>query len=707
MKRLLGVLLSLSLLCSCTLSVSAAQAGAADERLTQVTLQVKETLGIGDEFDEFYGNLEESYQPYWSLSWTSESASVNVTAGEDGKVYSYSRSSWEDEPSGSGALPSLPAVNREDAAQTARDFVDRVLTAGESASWDEPTYRIGSAWYNFSGTLLFNGLPTPFTFSVDVSAWDGSVRSFYRSDEGIPVLGDIPSSQPSAALSEAGALLKDTISLRLEYVQDEEGSPAVLRYLPDGRDEYYVDAQTGKLVNLTELYEQVGTAAGGGSSSNGAAESAPSADAGLSEAEQEGIAQLEGVQSREALDGLLREEDALGLSGAELSSFAYDVDPESGEVSARLRYTRSLDEGFWRRTVTVDARTGDILSVSSSRPWDEEEKPRVTSQAARETAERFLNAHFGEEMADCALYDREETASTSYSFRYARQVNGYFFPDQSLRAEVDPQDGTISYLYRQGWDEDVTFDSAEGVISPEAALDAYFDAHTVALAYQLVPVALDPSAPEAAPLLAYGVSYCYELKLAYLLKIDDPIRGVDAKTGAPVGWPAGRSAITYDDLDGCWGAEQAQALAGYGVGWLGGSLRPYDALTQRDLLALLLSVQGSPFDPQADHADDLYQRAYRSGFLTPEERQDGKVLTRLEMVEMVLDAAGYGPMARLEGIYRCDYTDAAEIPADSLGYAALAQGLGLVAGDDMGRFAPGRNATRVEALSLLYQYMNR
>ena len=71
MKRLLGVLLSLSLLCSCTLPVSAAQAGAADERLTQVTLQVKETLGIGDEFDEFYGNLEESYQPYWSLSWNS------------------------------------------------------------------------------------------------------------------------------------------------------------------------------------------------------------------------------------------------------------------------------------------------------------------------------------------------------------------------------------------------------------------------------------------------------------------------------------------------------------------------------------------------------------------------------------------------------------------------------------------------------------
>ncbi len=707
MKRLLSTLLSLSLLCTYALPVSAAQAGAADERLTQVTLQVKETLGIGDAFDQFYGNLEESYQPYWSLSWSNDDTSIDVTAGEDGKVYSYSYSSWENEPSGSGALPALPAVSREEAAQTAQDFLDRVLTAGESVIWDKPYYRIGSAWYNFSGTLLFNGLMTPFTFSVDVSAWDGLVRSFYRSDQGVPVLGDIPSSRPSAALSEAGALLKSVLSLRLEYVQDEEGSPAVLRYLPDDRDEYYVDAQTGELVNLAELYEQVDTAMGGGSSSDGAAESAPSADAGLSEAEQAGIAQLEGVQSREELDGLLREEDALGLSGAELSSFAYDVDPENEDVSARLLYTRSLDEGFWRRTVTVDARTGDILSVSSSRPWSEDETPHVTAQEAQEAAVAFLNAHFGEQMALSALYDPSGTAADTYSFRYARQVNGYFFPDQSLRAEVDPQDGTISYLYRQGWDADVTFDSAEGVISPEAALDAYFDAHTVTLAYQLVPVALDPSAPEAAPLLAYGMNYCYELKLAYLLDIVTPIRGIDAKTGETVGWPSSSSDITYSDLDGCWGAEQAQALASYGVGWLGGSLRPYDALTQRDLVALLLSVRSYSFDPEQDDADALYQRAYDYGFLTPEEREDGKVLTRLELVKMVLDASGYGPVARLEGIYRCDYTDASEIPADSLGYAALAQGLSLVAGDDMGCFAPSRSATRVEAIAILYQYMNR
>ena len=64
-------------------------------------------------------------------------------------------------------------------------------------------------------------------------------------------------------------------------------------------------------------------------------------------------------------------------------------------------------------------------------------------------------------------------------------------------------------------------------------------------------------------------------------------------------------------------------------------------------------------------------------------------------------------MARLEGIYRCDYTDANTIPAADLGYAALAQGLGLVAGDSAGRFAPDRTATRVEAIAVVYQYMKR
>ena len=181
----------------------------------------------------------------------------------------------------------------------------------------------------------------------------------------------------------------------------------------------------------------------------------------------------------------------------------------------------------------------------------------------------------------------------------------------------------------------------------------------------------------------------------------------DAKTGTVLVHELRDNTLTYDDLEGCWGKNQALTLAEYGVGWQGGSLRPNDTLTQLDLVALLASTHGYSYSPDEDDADDLYAYAYRYGILTPEQRQDAAQVTRLELIQLLLDSAGYGSIARLEGIYRCDYTDADTIPAGQLGYAALAQGLGLVAGDSAGRFAPNRPATRVEAIAILYQFMMR
>ena len=54
-----------------------------------------------------------------------------------------------------------------------------------------------------------------------------------------------------------------------------------------------------------------------------------------------------------------------------------------------------------------------------------------------------------------------------------------------------------------------------------------------------------------------------------------------------------------------------------------------------------------------------------------------------------------------------DFAEAAAIPAADLGYAAIAQGLGIIKGDDRGNFAPGRTSTRCEAAYMLWLYMKR
>ena len=145
-----------------------------------------------------------------------------------------------------------------------------------------------------------------------------------------------------------------------------------------------------------------------------------------------------------------------------------------------------------------------------------------------------------------------------------------------------------------------------------------------------------------------------------------------------------------------------ERLARYGVGYASASFQPGRALTQADLVCLLASTQGSwlLLDPEAATAEELdeaYAAVYRMGALTRQERQEDALLTRSDVVRMLLDAAGYGRVARLEGIFTCAFSDRAEIPGSELGYAALAQALGLA----QETYAGARTATRAEAAVML------
>ncbi len=258
------------------------------------------------------------------------------------------------------------------------------------------------------------------------------------------------------------------------------------------------------------------------------------------------------------------------------------------------------------------------------------------------------------------------------------------------------------------FDCDVPFRSPEGIVDLVAALDAWLGTYDVALQYLAVPEALDPNLPEFQPLTKQGYSYLYTLKLAYQLERNAYAYGVDAHTGeAVVSTPSVAKVVDYDDLDGHWVAEKALRMAQFNVGWLGGSMEPDKALTQIDLVALLASTDGWLYDSEEGDADDLYQRAYSMGILTEDQRDDDAVVDRCQLVQLLLDCTGYGDVARIPGIFRCDFADAADIPDRYMGYVALAWGLGLVEGDSEGCFRPAAPASRAEAAAVLYRYLDR
>ena len=299
--------------------------------------------------------------------------------------------------------------------------------------------------------------------------------------------------------------------------------------------------------------------------------------------------------------------------------------------------------------------------------------------------------------------------TTTANTTYAQKVNGYFFPGNMISVGVDTTDGSIS-SYSNSFDDAVTFDSAAGILTMDQAIDAWLDTYEVRLAYIRVPAAIDYSKPEYKPLMDYGISYLYKLTLGYALNRENYLLGIDAKTGKAVApdWGTTDEGLSYSDIAGHWAQSKIEKLAQFGVGYTGDKFSPNAVLTQIDLIALLASTEGYTYDASSeDSADNLYNYAYQLGILTKSERNDTAVLTRAATVKLILNAVGYGPVAQLQGIYRTKFVDDRSIPADCYGYVALAQGLGMVAGNNSNRFLPNSNATRAQAAVMLYNLMAR
>lgn len=732
-RRLFAALLTLGM--SLSLAAPALAAETADARLTRVTLAVKGTLGVDDGYTEFYGEPSETaLGTTWSLRWSDDTRTLNVNATEEGKVLSMSY--WDQEPAyvyrGAGYGPKFPAMTAAQARTYAQAFLDKVLTAGETALFgDSERDSLSAASYTFGGTILLNDTDSPLTFRVRVRLSDGMVTSFSRGDVS-QYVGELPAPDTVTTPEKAGELLAGPFELYVEYVWDSEREMAVLRYLPKARDDYYVDAATGELVNLTELRSLLNRGIKGDdmlfapeAGRNEAVMDSAADDLKLSEAELAGVAKLEGVMTQEELGALVKGYKALGLDAFELVGASFSVytpeipviaengeptgETQEGEsqVTARLTFARNTEEGIARRHVTLDAKTGELFSMWGYNPFVDAE-PTLTQEKAREAGLGFLKELWPQELAKTEVYTSFDASyrSDSFTFSLCQKENGYFYPNNSLTVSVDAGTGAVM-AFSKSFDHTVTFESPEGMIGMEEALEIWADSFPVEFGYQEVPVALDLLGDEVMPLRNDGYTYYNALKPGYVYgERDGWYSGVNAMDGTLAGTAYEKEeAMAYDDIDGHWAQDLLNQLALYQVGWQGGKAMPDEALTQLAYLELLASSEGYHYT--AEDADSLYQYAVRRGFLTEEERDENKTVTRGEMVRILLDCLGYKEFANFQGIFRCDFTDAGEIPEELMGYAAISQALGLVDGGDNGAFGADTPATRVQAAALLWKYMSK
>lgn len=728
MKKWMSLLLCGLLILGLCIPAYAADESMQDE-LTRVTLAVKNTLPIGDKYQNFTGDVNDmGALRYWSLNWSNDDgSSLRILASDSGKILQYSAGTnqiWQ--PIAMGTYtPSFSKVSVTQAKAAAKKFLGMVLTKSESADLVEPEtaapISLSSADYSITARILLNGVASANYAHLQIDSATGDITYFSRDDSYEAYVNEVPKAVPAISAATAAGTLTGTIQLNLQYMLSDSGE-AVLRYVPVHGDDYYVDAQTGDLKDLTKAWNDVNSNAAQSNdkaATTVAADEGASGGVGLSKAEQETIQKLKGVLSRDTLDGDVRKVTALGLGRYTLSNTDYSLDEATGDVTCTLYYTRKVSyselkdvtsaayqSGTYQQTkiLQVNAKTGTLLQGWSYRPWYMKDGTmnRTTLQSA---AESFLKFLYPDYAAKTALIDGE-----GGEFRYDRKENGYFYHDNYVNISIDPSDGSVSG-FTSSWDDKLTFQSAEGTVSAAAAKNTYCAAFTAKLSYIAHPVSVNTSIPIWKTYAERCGYVAYRYVLGYTYETDSMILGVDAKTGKLLKQET-KTPQAYTDISGSYAKKQIEALAGAGIGF-GSSDKflPAAKLTQKEMLVLLLNSCGYSFDVEQlgeeGALDALYSSAWNQGFIMRGSRSPDRTVTRMELVKAILDASPYSQAVKLTGIYMTSFTDAAKIPADRLGYAAIAQALGLVHGDQKGKFNPNAVVTRETAAAVLYNYMNR
>ncbi len=695
MKRELIALTMAGMLALGTTPAVWAQSADMSAQAEEATRKVKQTLSIGDEYEGFHSEYQENNgNPRWSFFWTGEEgASLTAEATVQGKVLRYYLNLPNEERRYDGSFaPQTPKLSDSQADQIAQEFLNRVLTKGESVSLQDAWQRHNDERIYYSFTIDLNGLPSPLSGQLQLDDRQGRVVSFWRTDSG-DYLGGVPSASPQIQAQAGEQTLRGADKLQLEYAAAKQGEKALLRYAPVSQDILVTDAQSGQLLNLTEMQQEAmekqARTGGNEASADMAAPAGKAEGGGLSQAEQQGIDKLKNVMNVQQLETKLRAMPELALEGFQLEDSAYYYNKDKDLYTCRMNYLKKEGENLYHKNLTVNAQTGALQNLDS---YGSKEQEYLEGEASQAKAQAFVSQYFSQQAEQVAPY-QGSSAYMGEGTLLVRQHQNIPYPANYYRLTFDRKGVLVSFGSQ--WDEDAQFDSPEGIVSGQAALESWRKARPVELAYAAAPDVQNDR-------------YDNKLILAYQYgRQAQSVYAVDAKTGEALAEKGAEAdKISYTDV-----SERDQeilALAQLGVGYKSQTFDKKKPLTQAELLSFLVSANGDYYDPQQkDQLDALYATAYDLGMLSRGQRDETAPVTRIQLIKTLLDMSGYGKAAQISGIFTCSFADAADIAAEDYGYAAVAQGLGVVRGDAAGRLSPEAQATREQMAIMFYHFMNR
>lgn len=692
------------------------RAGITVEQAVQI---VRDNFTIPEE----YTRLSTSYNDYnnlatYSLNWDADEPMGNFHAEVDannGDILGISQWKERDRP-----YFKLPLLSSEDALKIANDLITKLVSKHQSEIQlikDNQQVFISENsqpfTYNYRWIRLVNGIPFPENgVSVSVSGEDGQIINYnYNWTEGLA----FPAASNLVSAEQARQVFEETPMLELQYflppmTQTKEPQRVLLVYQLTNK--YYggaIDALTGKpltidkqaVAGLKPANEIGSTSAAIATTSvstiNMASSVAPLTALAADQDSPENSQQISENKAIEIVKKLVKIPKDFVLRNSSLNPDWHNPNEQVWELHWSSDSSNAREHGYL--SALVNARTGDLMSfnISDVSNLNDKAKP-INRREAQKIADDFLKRAQPEgfELVKAETQDPYLVGlpANIQMFNYVRYVdgipvsrNGMFIVVDTLAKQV------ISYELQWTYQDFPT--AASDLLSLKQITEVFLKLRPLALRYSLI---FQPNGQPEARLV-------YQARSGY--NVYDPAI-LDAKTGVlmdrygnpPSQWSR---ANTFKDVQGHYAEKEIGIMGLMGAfGEYGENFRPDEKISTGSLLRAMLTAEGNHRD-QVLSDEDVLKIAHERGWLDDSLKPESE-LSREDLAKIMIRLINMEPSAKVKGIYAVPFTDAKGIQPDSLGYMALAWGLGILKADE-NTLRPNQAATRAEAAyALVHAY---
>lgn len=661
--------------------------------LEELTLRAKQIFEISDDYDTFNSSVS-SYggRTYYYFNWKDSSGKlneINVTIDSQGLVTSYSTydpRTLEEQR--------LPRITKDEAISLAVKFIER-LENGISASieYDDTSYYAASSdpYYNFRFIRIVNGIPfSDNDLNISISKSSGKITSLYLNwikdaeFSGLEGIMDIEDAK-NAYKEIPGIQLVYKISDRYPRPLDSSGQELVhyLVYAPMDNITM-IDPWTGEPV-----------ISGYGPYGMGGGKAEAMDQSGITPIEKEELEKLKGLLSSTKAEEISRDNLDLGEDYIIESQSLYSSWKNKGEYIWSTSFSKNRGaENAEFVEVSLDAKSGDLISFYINNSANEGKKPTIDREMARKIALSYINKTIPElkdSIKGAYEYNIVETERLQY-FTFNRYAEDIQIEGDSVTIVIDTYDGTVT-SYNKSWYTG-NLPSPEGVISIEKAYEALIERVGFGLGYRIIPVE------------EKGI-WSDQVRLVYQIS---PQRApyIDPFSGEPLDYSGNpyriKQAKSYGDLENSYAKDKILLLAEYGITLPGDDFLPKTQIRQKDFMRFLWGAMNSYRLDREVSDDTIYKELADSRIILDEEIKREGAVTKAEAAKFVVRAKGLAKIAEIQGIYANIFKDSTVIRSDLKGYITLAYGLGILKGDYTGYIRPDYLLKREDAASMIFEF---